>query len=134
MTHRLTFRFTFALSLLVLISFTACAPQQSLISGFDDRDNVGGLLVQTRNEGHLLFHENEWRLSMRGIQGRADITTPDGVSFTADTTLSYFQAITAEATGRSTTMSQFLLTILGVILVIGLAAIILYAAFLATDR
>jgi hypothetical protein len=31
-------------------------------------------------------------------------------------------------------MGQFMLTILGVILVLGLAAIILYAAFLATDR
>lgn len=93
-----------------------------------------GLRVQTRDGGTLLFAENGWRLTVDGIAGDALVTDADGKQFAADTTLSYWDASSAASTGRDNTMSQFLLTILGVILVLGLAAIILYAAFIATAR
>lgn len=93
-----------------------------------------GLMVRTNEGGRLFFHDKQWKLTMSGIAGTADVTAADGAQYTADTTLSYFSAEAAQSSGRTSTMGQFMLTILGVILVLGLAAIILYAAFLATDR
>jgi len=92
------------------------------------------LHVTTDDNSSLLFHRNAWRLTMSGIRGTADVYPAGGEYFTADTTLSYWDAASASPAGRSSTMSQFMLTVLGVILVLGLAALILYAAFLATDR
>jgi hypothetical protein len=141
------------LILALLLYTTGCAPQLSLhnsgmFAGAPDIDRqhaahaqrslqdsrLPGLRVSTRDDGMLLFAEDGWRLTMSGIEGQALVTTADGAQFTADTTLSYWDATSAASTGRGNTMSQFLLTILGVILVLGLAAIILYAAFLATAR
>lgn len=93
-----------------------------------------GLRVSTHDHGVLLFEEDRWQLTLEGIKGPALVTDADGTQYSADTTLSYWDASSAASTGRTSTMSQFLLTILGVILVLGLAAIILYAAFLATAR
>ena len=103
-------------------------------SGFHADETRPGLLVRTHDDGRLLFAENGWKLTLEGIAGNAMVTGADGTQYAADTTLSYWDASSAAATGRNSTMSQFLLTILGVILVLGLAAIILYAAFLATAR
>jgi len=93
-----------------------------------------GLRVRTHDNATLLFHDDDWRLTPSGIRGTADVTAEDGASYTTDTTLSYWDTAEAGPAGRQSTMGQFMLTILGVILVLGLAAIILYAAFLATDR
>ncbi len=133
------------LILSLLFYTTACAPQLSLqspavtggLAGGDAPAGGGSLAplrVTTHDRGELLFSENGWRLTTSGIEGRALVSTADGVQYAKDTTLSYSDAASAAATGRSDTMSQFMLTILGVILVLGLAAIILYAAFLATAR
>ena len=105
-----------------------------MATGPQSPEALPGLRVQTRDGASLLFAENGWRLTLEGIDGSATVTTGDGMQYAADTTLSYWDASSAAATGRNSTMSQFLLTILGVILVLGLAAIILYAAFLATAR
>ncbi|MDX9757740.1 MAG: hypothetical protein RBU27_01155 [Bacteroidota bacterium] len=132
------------LALTMLLYTTGCAPQLALqVTGPDGFDTRGGgladaqrpgLRVATHAGGTVLFAENGWSLGMTGISGKALVTQPDGTHFSADTTLSYVDAASASATGRSNTMGQFMLTILGVILVLGLAAIILYAAFLATAR
>ena len=95
---------------------------------------LSGLRVTTHDRGELLFAADRWQLTFEGIKGPALVTSADGALYSADTTLSYWDAASAASTGRTSTMSQFMLTILGVILVLGLAAIILYAAFLATAR
>lgn len=128
------------LSLSLLFYTTACAPQMSLQapSHANGRspgpEPLSGLRVTTHDRGELLFSENGWTLTTSGIAGNALIRTADGQTFSKDTTLSYLDAMSASPAGRDNTMSQFMLTILGVILVLGLAAIILYAAFLATAR
>jgi hypothetical protein len=135
------------LSIALLLSMTGCATQYGVLApaaaphphvrmatGPQSPEALPGLRVQTRDGASLLFAENHWRLTLEGIDGSATVTTEDGMQYAADTTLSYWDASSAAATGRNSTMSQFLLTILGVILVLGLAAIILYAAFLATAR
>ncbi|MFA6232988.1 MAG: hypothetical protein WC824_02205 [Bacteroidota bacterium] len=128
------------LILSLLLYTTACAPQLSLRStaqpgGHPTNDAaLSALRVTTHEGGELLFAENGWQLTMSGIEGSALVQTADGQQYAKDTTLSYWDAASASASGRSNTMSQFLLTILGVILVLGLAAVILYAAFLATAR
>ncbi|MBR9977258.1 MAG: hypothetical protein KFH87_04140 [Bacteroidetes bacterium] len=93
-----------------------------------------GLLVTTADRSQVLFPADDWTLTTAGIRGNALVTTADGQQFTADTTLAYVDAVSASPTERGVTMNQFLLTILGVILVLGLVAIIIYAAFLATAR
>ncbi|MBE0645559.1 MAG: hypothetical protein IH600_15865 [Bacteroidetes bacterium] len=128
------------LILSLLFYTTSCAPQLSLQSpaSFGSGPAAGApltaLRVTTHDRGELLFQEDGWRLTTGGIEGRALVHTADGVDYAKDTTLSYWDAASASPAGRSNTMSQFMLTILGVILVLGLAAIILYAAFLATAR
>lgn len=119
---------------LIMLFMTGCASDLSLLREGERPPATDGLLLRTRDDARMFFRDEEWKLTTTGIAGRAWITTTDGAAFHADTTLSYFDADAASGTGRTTTMKQFLLTILGVILVIGLAAIILYAAFLATDR
>jgi hypothetical protein len=80
-----------------------------------------------------VFPDNQWTLTFRGVRGTGSFQMQDGVCFTRDTTISYWDVSSASA-AHGNTLGQFLLTVLGIILVIGLAAIILYAAFLATDR
>jgi hypothetical protein len=128
------------LILSLLFYTTSCAPQLSLqrhVTGDGataSGAHLSALRVTTHDRGELLFAENGWRLTTAGIEGDARITTADGEQYSKDTTLSYWDAATATPGGRNNTMGQFMLTILGVILVLGLAAIILYAAFLATAR
>lgn len=93
-----------------------------------------GLVLQMHDASTVRFAPERWELTTRGVRGLAQLHADDGSLREADTTISYWDISTAAAPGRGTLLSQFLLTILGVILVIGLAAIILYAAFLATDR
>lgn len=93
-----------------------------------------GIMVTTQSEDHLFFRDEQWELTWSGIHGTAEIHTFDGASWTADTTLSYLDAAAAQPIDRGGGMKNYLLTVLGIILVLGLAAIILYAAFLATDR
>lgn len=135
-----------ALALLLLVGCTPqftlaphTATQQAAWSGSShaaagDEAITAGLRVRTHDNGTLLFHRDDWRLTPSGIRGTADVTAEDGSTYTTDTTLSYWDTAEASPAGRQSTMGQFMLTILGVILVLGLAAIILYAAFLATDR
>jgi hypothetical protein len=151
--HRITyqkrpFMRRILLSLVLLLYTTGCAPQLFLnapATGYPSAaitpstaasgsEALPGLHVRTKDGGSLLFAQNGWRLTFDGIAGDALVTDADGRRFSADTTLSYWDASSAASTGRDNTMSQFMLTILGVILVLGLAAIILYAAFIATAR
>lgn len=116
-------------------SYIPMAMSQSVPRVTDDRATPWpGLLVTTTDHSHVLFPADDWTLTTAGIRGNALVTTADGLQFTADTTLAYVDAVTASPTERGATMNQFLLTILGVILVLGLVAIIIYAAFLATAR
>jgi hypothetical protein len=92
-----------------------------------------GIIVETRDRSTLRFDDG-WELTFEGIAGTAEVSNNDESTFRTDTTLSYWDVTSAAPARRDNTMRQFLLTILGVILVIGLAAIILYAAFIATDR
>ncbi len=129
---------------LFLLLMAGCTPQSALAPPTAVKHGPGvmphaqeahsGLRVRTHDNGTLLFHDDDWRLTPSGIRGTADVIAEDGASYTTDTTLSYWDTAEAGPAGRQSTMSQFMLTILGVILVLGLAAIILYAAFLATDR
>lgn len=121
----------FAAALLII---GGCSSGQGTLSPYTQASGPSGLIVRTHDEGRLFFHDEQWRLTMQGISGRAEVTTADGEHYSADTTLSYWSAEAAESSGRSNTMGRFMLTVLGVILVLGLAGIILYAAFLATDR
>jgi len=139
----------FFLPALTLLLLAGCTPQLSLAPYGTMEHAAGsgsphamaqagtvteGLRVHTHDNGTLLFHRDHWRLTPSGIRGTADVTSEDGSTYTTDTTLSYWDTANASPAGRQSTMGQFMLTILGVILVLGLAAIILYAAFLATDR
>lgn len=95
----------------------------------------GGLVLHMHDASTVRFAADKWDLTVRGVRGTAQMHASDGRLVAADTTISYWDISSAAAgPGRGTLLSQFLLTILGVILVIGLAAIILYAAFLATNR
>jgi hypothetical protein len=122
---------------ILLISFAllaGCAAPTSFLH--DSRvSDAGGIVVRTNDRSTFTFRDDGWSLTARGISGFADISTDGGGALQKDTTLSYADvASAAPSDGRSGTMRQFLLTILGVVLVIGLAALILYAAFPATDR
>ena len=116
------------------LAFAGCAlPMHSIdhrtIQGSTDR-----ISITTHDRATFDFHEG-WELTMRGVQGHADIYPSEGGVLQADTTLSYWNVSSAADTGgRGNTTTKFLLTILGIILVIGLAALILYAAFPATNR
>jgi|WetSurMetagenome_2_1015567.scaffolds.fasta_scaffold711498_2 hypothetical protein len=110
-----------------------CAPQLSLTPPAQGGP-VAGISVATKQHGTLLFHDERWNLTWSGLSGHATVRDANGAAYETDTTLSYWDVSSAGASGRSNTMTQFLLTILGVVLVIGLSALILYAAFRATDR
>lgn len=123
----------------ILIFFSGCSSpymsMQPTTPYGGATSDVSGITVVTRDRTTLQYQEDAWRLTPDGIAGTASIRLADGTTFEKDTTLSYVQVSAVETTsGRGSTMTQFLLTILGVILVLGLAAIILYAAFRATDR
>jgi len=114
--------------------FLAGCSSGLLLAPPQETGTVSPIRVTSRDNSVFRFQENDWRLTFEGIAGTAEIETEDGVVSQRDTTLAYWDVAAASGGGRRNTMTQFLLTILGVILVIGLAAIILYAAFLATDR
>jgi hypothetical protein len=109
------------------------APSQPYSQPVPSMSSEPGIIVHTRNNDVMQFHDG-WTLTFEGIAGMAELTDGDGRTVITDTTLSYWDVTNAAPARRNSTMRQFLLTILGVILVIGLAAIILYAAFIATDR
>ena len=122
------------LAVVVMIAAGGCTSQYGLLAPQSRTGGSDGLLVRTYDEHQLFFHDRQWKLTVNGIAGRAEVTTAEGMQYVADTTLSYWNTESAEATGRNNTMGRFMLTVLGIILVLGLAGIILYAAFLATDR
>lgn len=122
-----------------VLMLQGCAPMltQSLNApsvpyGQPDRAEPS-IIVHTYDNSELRF-EDGWSLTFGGISGTAEVIRDDAPSIRTDTTLAYQDVASAAPSRRNTTMRQFLLTILGVILVIGLAAIILYAAFIATGR
>jgi hypothetical protein len=133
-THITSSSIALVLIAAALIAFSGCSSSLSVVAPQGSMLGAPGLMVSTNEGGRLFFHDRQWKLTMSGIAGTADVTDADGSRYTADTTLSYFSAEAAQSSGRTSTMGQFMLTVLGVILVLGLAAIILYAAFLATDR
>ncbi|MCZ7557796.1 MAG: hypothetical protein M5R41_15465 [Bacteroidia bacterium] len=133
-THKKSLPIAITLIAGAMILFSGCSTGLSVMAPQGSMLGTPGLMVNTTEGGHLFFHDKQWKLTVSGIAGTAEVTAADGTQYTADTTLSYFSAEAAQSSGRTSTMGQFMLTILGVILVLGLAAIILYAAFLATDR
>ncbi|GEM_PF-1791289 len=123
-----------AILLISFALFAGCAAPSALRHDLR-ASNAGGIVVRTHDRSTFTFRDDGWSLTARGISGFADVSTDGGEALLKDTTLSYADvASAAPSDGRSSTMRQFLLTILGVVLVIGLAALILYAAFPATDR
>lgn len=93
-----------------------------------------GIRITTKDDATLLFQDRRWTLTAGGIEGYASVQPSDGSAYDKDTTLSYWDVSSATSSGRTSTTKQFLLTVLGVILVIGLAALVLYAAFPVNDR
>jgi hypothetical protein len=113
-----------------LASFSApsARPTAGVSSAFN------GIRITTKDNATLLFQDQRWTLTAGGIEGYASVQPSDGGAYDKDTTLSYWDVSSATSSGRTSTTKQFLLTILGVILVIGLAALVLYAAFPVNDR
>jgi hypothetical protein len=130
-------RSTLILPVLLLIlagtALTGCATL-STFPAPTPRGPVDGIRITTTSDATMLFHDNRWSLGWSGVTGHATVNEGTAAAYEADTTLSYGDITSAAASGRGNTMTQFLETILGVVLVIGLAALILYAAFRATDR
>lgn len=93
----------------------------------------GFLSLTTRSGSSVTFNENAWKLTLTGIEGRALVHPKESPSFTVDTTISYLQVAAVDSRGEDPWV-QLLLLILGVLLVIGLVGIIIYAAFRATER
>ena len=123
-----------AICLSALFFASGCVTMPA-IRASGERAPASGILVTTHDRSTFQFQEGSWSLTLGGIEGKADILTETGTLPSRDTTLWYGDVASAAAGGgRGSTVTQFLLTILGVILVIGLAALILYAAFPATDR
>ena len=90
------------------------------------------LRVTMRDGGSLLFQDGHWRLTPAGIEGRALDQHSSGRGM-IDTSVSYLQIAAAEG-NREDPWTQLMLTMLGVLIVVGLAGVILYAAFRATER
>ena len=91
------------------------------------------LSISTRGGSDIMFYKDQWQLTSAGIRGKAEIRQDGFPSYTKDTTVSYFQVAAVDSRGEDP-WTQLLLTILGVLIVIGLAGVILYAAFRATER
>ncbi len=137
MTHRRIISILF-IPILVTLALVAggCGMAQSGMRTMPGAPPMGPdeLRLETRNNAVVAFQDGGYTLTWSGVSGPARIWPSDGILTQKDTTVSWFDISSAAGTGRSKTTGQFLLTVLGVILVIGLAAIVLYAAFLATDR
>lgn len=130
-------------ALLAVLALQSCTPYAALTptgTHMMSHREMGasrwdGLTLHTSASSRVLFQDGGWELTWTGVRGHARIEADGVPAVEMDTTIAYADiAATATGSGRTASMSQFLLTILGVILVIGLAAIVLYAAFLATDR
>ena len=123
----------FAAILIATLSIAGCAlPGPSVMQ--PAHDAPAGIRVVTHDKSTFDFHDG-WQMTWGGIEGRVDLHTASGDAISTDTTLSYWDVSSASSSnGRGNTTSKFLLTVLGIILVIGLAALILYAAFPATDH
>jgi hypothetical protein len=117
----------------ILIILAGCAVQPFASSPAARTQSAGGIKLVMHDNSTAVFPDNQWSLTFRGVRGTGSFQTLDGACFTRDTTISFWEVSSASAV-RGNTLGQFMLTVLGIILVIGLAAIILYAAFLATDR
>lgn len=123
-----------AIALLAGLLLAGCGSMPAMRSA-GSHASVSGIRVETHDHSTFQFQEGAWSLTLEGIAGKADIFTDAGTLPDRDTTLWYGDVASAAAGGgRGSTVTQFLLNILGIILVIGLAALILYAAFPATDR
>ena len=114
----------------VIVSGCAGTVPATMQGGSDPAD---GIRVVTHNNTTFDFRDG-WRLTFGGIEGNADIQAAGEELIQKDTTLSYWDVSSAASNSRGNSTSRLLLTVLGVILVIGLAALILYAAFPATDK
>ncbi|MDH7516385.1 MAG: hypothetical protein QHI48_11000 [Bacteroidota bacterium] len=85
--------------------------------------------------GEISSHVKGWPFGVDRFPMGGNTIGGNGTTPVKDSLLSVSIYPYAAATGtRGTTTKQFLLRILGVVLVIGLAALILYAAFPATNR
>lgn len=110
----------------------SCSNSLTIINQPNNAQHAG-LSLSTRNGSDVMFQENNWQLTLTGISGKAEIHQSGLPSYTKDTTISYFHVAAVDSRGEDP-WTQLLLTILGVIIVIGLAGVILYAAFRATER
>ncbi len=136
MTHHVNLNFFLPVAFsFLLFMISGCGMTTSFNAGVSS--NEYSLALQTTDQSHFLFHRGKWTLDLKGVSGTADRVDDNGTMTRTDTTVSYtnIASATSPAGGsRGNTMEQFLLTILGVILVIGLAGLMLYAAFRATER
>lgn len=119
-------------SLLLMALWWGCSAPLRL-GGGSPASPAAGLAIRTQDGSAVTFARESWRLTFSGIEGEASITPSAGVSYLRDTTISYFQVAAVDSRDEDP-WTQLLLTILGVIIVIGLAGVILYAAFRATER
>lgn len=118
--------------LCVLFFFSGCTPLQLMREPVSPR-TISDLHVTTSAGKTFFFRAGDWKLTFSGISGKADVTTENDTITLPDTTLSYFDVAAVDG-NREEPLIELLLTILGVIIVIGLAGVILYAAFRATER
>ncbi len=80
--------------------------------------------------GEVTFASGMWRLSMEGVQGT--LYENDAVSSgMRDTTVSYSD-ILSFGSRRESALETLLLTILGFVIVVGMTALLIWAAFDAT--
>ena len=123
---------SFCLVAVMTIVLTGCSDSLMMMNQ-PHGSRPPSLSVATRSGSDVLFYQDKWQLTLSGIRGYAEIHQSGFPSYTKDTTISYFQVAAVDSRGEDP-WTQLLLTILGVIIVIGLAGVILYAAFRATER
>lgn len=129
---RLTFLSYLSFLLILICAFASGCVSLSTIPQPPSHRPLSDLHVITTQGSSIHFQEGSWRLTLSGITGTAEVTENASIRI-VDTTIAYQQVASTEST-KEDPWTKLLLTILGVLIVIGLAGIVLYAAFRATER
>ena len=129
---RPTFLSNLPFILVLICAFASGCASLSTIPQPPSHRSLSDLHVITSQGSSIHFQEGSWQLTLSGITGKAEVTENASIRF-VDTTLAYQQVASAEST-KEDPWTKLLLTILGVLIVIGLAGVVLYAAFRATER
>lgn len=129
---KFAFRFFCLIGIVSIVALIGCS--SSIIGQKQFAANSSSSLHVTTYDGsQFVFPENNWRLTFSGITGKVMSGTDELPDHLRDTTISYIQIAAADSRGEDP-WTQLLLTILGVLIVIGISGLILYAAFRATER